>query len=277
MSEIELSPEQGFGTFAPRGLTALILRLCHGVSPSWPAARTWNKLLRGLIKRPRRQWDVTVGGLKLRLRNGGNYSEKRQLFEPQFYDTEEIDWLCSLMEDGGWFLDVGGNIGLYSLHVGRRCPTANIVTVEPDEQLSQRMLFAAELNGVRIDLAKQALSDYTGKGSLLSSGEQAGENTLSVSTDEGDQVSVTTLLELCTSRNIDRIRALKIDIEGHEDRVLSHFFANAPESLWPEGIVIEDVHNDQALIGRLQHEYGYHAEGRTKRNVLLRRQANAAD
>ena len=38
---------------------------------------------------------------------------------------------------------------------------------------------------------------------------------------------------------IDRIDALKTDIEGFEDRALLPFFATAPRALWPKRIYME--------------------------------------
>ena len=40
---------------------------------------------------------------------------------------------------------------------------------------------------------------------------------------------------------VDHVDALKIDIEGFEDRVLTPFFKDAPQGLWPRAIVIEHL------------------------------------
>lgn len=267
-----LQPELPFGRFAPAGLAAVLLRLCHNL-PTWPpGAHAINKLLRGPLKRgPARQFDVDIGGLRLRLRSRGNYCELRQLFEPQFFDVAEINWLCAQLADGGCFVDIGGNIGLYSLHVGHRCgPSTRIVTVEPDPELAQRMQFNARTNGIDIELAALALSDYAGIGTLSFGTHQSGENALDTG-GEGIQVPVTTLQDLCESRNIGSIRAMKIDIEGHEDRVLSCFFDRAPESLWPTALVIEHTHDETHITHRLQRDLGYRPLARTRRNLLLSR------
>lgn len=269
MKTTELSPDLAFGHFAPRGFAAWILRACHRLPRDWPGARTLNKLLRGLIKRPTRQFDIEVNQLKLRLRSSGNYCEKRQLFEPQFFDVDEIRWLREALAGGGVFLDIGGNIGLYSLHIGRACPDVRIITVEPDASLSQRMLFNAANNNIQIDLAPVALSDYSGTGYLAVSAEQRGENALASEPQQGEEVTVSTLLDLCTAKQIERICAMKIDIEGHEHLVLSHFFANAAQSMWPRYIVIEHVHDETHIVSRLQAEYGYTIEAQTSRNILL--------
>lgn len=269
--EIQLHPELPFGHFAPTGLSAGLLRLCHSLPARMPGARSLNRFLRTPLKRgPRRQFDVTCDGLKLRLRTSGNYCELRQLFGPQFYDVEEIDWLCAELADGGCFVDIGGNIGLYSLHVAHRCGSGTrVVTVEPEPTLTDRMQFNARNNGIQIELAIRALSDYSGVGTLHSGAHQSGENSL-VTGPNGITVPVTTLLELCDDLQIEGIRALKIDIEGHEERVLASFFNHAPRSLWPRAIVIEHTNDANRIIRRLERDLGYASAGRTRRNVLLR-------
>jgi len=39
--------------------------------------------------------------------------------------------------------------------------------------------------------------------------------------------------------NINNIKAIKIDIEGLEYRVLRHFLSNAPSAIWPKHVIIE--------------------------------------
>jgi hypothetical protein len=43
------------------------------------------------------------------------------------------------------------------------------------------------------------------------------------------------------------VDALKIDVEGFEDRVLTGFFAEAPQALWPRAVVIEHLSRDEWL------------------------------
>src|SRR3712207_8765815 len=48
-----------------------------------------------------------------------NISEKKVLFTPQFFDPEELGILKSRLKDAFTFIDVGANIGAYSLSVAR--------------------------------------------------------------------------------------------------------------------------------------------------------------
>ena len=68
--------------------------------------------------------------------------------------------------------------------------------------------------------------------------------------------------------NID---ALKIDVEGFEDRVLTGFFKEAPQALWPRAVVIEHLSRDEWLADCIADMLarGYDAVGKTRSNTLL--------
>lgn len=262
-----------WGALAPRGAARLLLGACHALPGS---SRVWyrlGKLLRGPLRKGQpRPYDVSLRGLRLRLMNRGNFCETTALFTPKFYDVAELDWLCGRLADGGTFLDVGANVGLYSLVVaGRLGARARVHAVEPDPKLARRMRFNAAENGLEIHLHPVALSDYEGEGRLALSTVQSGQNAVVDGETQSPSlaVQVTTLPSLCRAAGIDAITALKIDVEGHEDRILSHFFQVAGQDLWPRAILIEYVHDAANLTGRLMSDYGYREAGRTFRNLML--------
>jgi FkbM family methyltransferase len=266
-----------WGAHAPRGLAGTLLRWFHRLPPR---PRFWYRVirtLRGPLKRgPVRDYDVDVLGLRLRLRTRGNFCETTMLFAPQFYDVPELQWLTDQLQDGGTFLDIGGNIGLYSLVISHRLgDRVQVHTVEPDAELSARMRFNAATNGLQPQLAATALSDFEGSATLVIDTRQRGQNNLR---DDGAagatttrDVPVTTLVRLCEERGIDTIRAMKIDVEGHEPRILGHFFDHAPASLWPRALLIEYVHERDGLMDRLTGSLGYRLVARTPRNAMLLR------
>ena len=70
-----------------------------------------------------------------------------------------------------------------------------------------------------------------------------------------------------------KVDALKIDVEGFEDRVLTGFFAEAPQSLWPRAVVIEHLSKNEWLKDCIadMRARGYVERGRTRSNTLLLR------
>ena len=71
--------------------------------------------------------------------------------------------------------------------------------------------------------------------------------------------------------SVTHVDALKIDVEGYEDRVLTGFFRDAPETLWPRAIAIEHLsRNDwrQDCLADMVSR-GYVETARTRSNTLL--------
>jgi hypothetical protein len=71
---------------------------------------------------------------------------------------------------------------------------------------------------------------------------------------------------------VDTIDALKIDVEGFEDIILGPFFRDAPQTMWPRMIVIEDQRASWAfdLMAMLETK-NYRVATRSKQNLILRR------
>ena len=79
------------------------------------------------------------------------------------------------------------------------------------------------------------------------------------------------LQRILDEAGVAHIDALKIDVEGFEDRVLTGFFAQAPQSLWPRAVVIEHLSQNE-----WQHDCiadmrarGYVETGKNRSNMLL--------
>ena len=59
---------------------------------------------------------------------GGNL-----FFSPQLYDREEREWITARLPEDGVFLDVGANIGAYTLWAGSRLgPMGRLLAIEAD-------------------------------------------------------------------------------------------------------------------------------------------------
>ena len=266
-------PAVPWGCKRPTGLTKALLRLCHAL----PGHRRINYRLIKALRAPVRAGapaalDVRIGGLRLRLLTRGNYCESTYLFAPQFFDVEELRWIREGLAGGGVFLDVGANIGLYGLIVGAaRGSAVRVFAVEPDPELRARLSFNAAQNDIAVQTAPVALSNYEGTGAIAVMHEQRGQNRLADDPAEnGIPVRVTSLPSLCAELRVTAIQVLKIDVEGHEHRILADFFDRADRSLWPRLIVIEHVHDRDGAIPMLVGRFGYALVGRSRRNALLR-------
>jgi hypothetical protein len=91
-------------------------------------------------------------------------------------------------------------------------------------------------------------------------------------------VDAQTLLQLLQRVGIDAIDAIKIDVEGAEDVILAPFFRDAPKSMWPRLIVLEDARSAWTVdLFSLLASLGYIVVSRTRLNVMLRRIPSAVD
>ena len=267
-----------WGSYPPTRKISALLALAHKM-PSALSAIT--KALRRPVKY---SWpgplDIEIWGMNLRLMPRGNMSEQKLLTAPQLFDHEEFATLQRLLVPGGVFVDIGANAGVYSFwaHVCMK-GQGRIVAVEPDPEMRRRITFNMATNGIStIELFPFALSDRMGVAELRINPTQRGTNTL----DAGEaaragggrdilEVEVTTLLDLVMRAGLDRIDALKLDIEGHEPPVLQHFFDNAPEALMPRTVISEFKEETVRPILALLESHGYRRHETTKLNFIFER------
>jgi len=79
------------------------------------------------------------------------------------------------------------------------------------------------------------------------------------------------LLQLLQNERADWVDAVKIDVEGSEDRILVPFFRDAPRSLWPKLLVIEDAGGAWSIdLSSHLTATGYAIAARSKQNVIFR-------
>jgi FkbM family methyltransferase len=119
-----------------------------------------------------------------------------------------------------------------------------------------------------------ALGDAEGTAEIVLNARDRGGTRLAANGTQGRGVAVRCrpLLAVVTEAGLTGIDALKIDVEGAEDKVLVPFFRDAPLSLWPRLVVIEDSSAEWSTdLFALLTAKGYAVSSRSKQNVMLRR------
>src|SRR5262249_29790964 len=114
--------------------------------------------------------DVERWGLRLRLHPRDNGCEKNLLFTPRMYEPEELGELetdvARAKADGRsfTFVDIGANVGLFSLFVASCAPRhGRILAIEPEPGNLRRLQFNIGANpGLPIKVIPTALSDEAG-------------------------------------------------------------------------------------------------------------------
>jgi FkbM family methyltransferase len=267
-----------YGTYAPKGLVRWVLERTRRLPNTWAGMRLVFLLRRLAIKVLRgAPVDIETLGARMRLHPYNNVSEKRVLFTPQFFDPEELRILKSRLKDGFTFVDVGANIGGYSLWVASLAgPTARVLAIEPQPDVFDRLTYNIGLNPYgTVKAIACAVADKPGELTLFLDPRNSGESSVKVvasSQASTIRVPATTLLDLLRKERLDHLDAIKLDVEGAEDIVLEPFFRDAPESLYPSLMIVEDGTRqwETDLLGTLAAK-GYRTIAKTRMNIVLER------
>jgi FkbM family methyltransferase len=269
-------PTAAYGAFAPKGLVLSVLNLTRKASNGWFGRRIAFALRRLAIARLSGDpVDIDSFGARMRLYPYRNVCEKRILFTPQFFDPEERAALKAIMAEGFVFLDVGANIGGYSLFVAAHAgPTARIIAIEPQPDIYERLVFNLRLNAFSsVKAVACAVADKEGDVTLFVDEQNKGESSLKTMSmaiaSSGIKVPAKRLLTLIEEQGFDHVDAAKLDTEGAEDIILETFFNEAPETLWPRMLIIERGNERwHADLPKLLTLHGYRSVQETRNNFI---------
>ena len=223
-------------------------------------------------------FDVTVmDGVLARLYPSGNRCEKRAFAGVQVWDAAERTALKRAIEGTDdlpfIFLDVGANVGLYSLIVNAYAKAANkaarIIAIEPALEICARLETNIAVNEADIQIIRAAVSNQPGMGYLGGGEINRGETRLSPQKEGREAVVMDTLPRIARMLGLKRIDAMKVDIEGHDFPALKTFFADAPRSLHPIMLIIETGRSDYQALLELCQSQSYLVAEYTKSNAIL--------
>jgi FkbM family methyltransferase len=152
--------------------------------------------------------------------------------------TEYDDMLFTLryLQHGDAFVDVGANIGFYSLLASSASGGSPVLAIEPHPVASSRLRENAALNSFPNIHAREAAAGDRPGNALLTTGLVDQNRIGNVEEDmETINVPVTTLDNELAGLGIDRVAMVKIDTEGFEGKVLegAHSLLDAdPGPVW---------------------------------------------
>lgn len=145
------------------------------------------------------------------------------------FDLAVSEVLFRLTEPGDTTVDVGANIGLMTSLLGVRCgPRGRVLAFEPHPQIAQRLRENAEAWGPRsgvVEVHEIALTDAEGPVSLtLPAGfdrnRGLGKLSSGGSSDEEENIPVRGGTLDAFLGAYERVGVVKIDVEGHEEKLL---------------------------------------------------------
>jgi FkbM family methyltransferase len=214
---------------------------------------------------------VDVLGFKMRL-EPKECVDGNLWFAPHLYDRAEISFLLERMPQDGVFVDVGANIGFWSLYFAHVFPLAKICAIEANPATFLVLRENIEINAFRNIMAFHVgVSDNVGELPLYcnDTGNRGGDSFADYADNRNRcvMVAVKPLANILASAGIERVDVMKMDIEGFEERVLTRFFAEAPRGLWPHFICAEVSHVPK-VVSLLQ-KVGYRLALSATENCVL--------
>jgi FkbM family methyltransferase len=261
-----------FGALAPNTAQAAIIRLAHNSGLKRGAFRPWlSRLVNLLGSGP---LDVPYQGASFRFYHQQSATERGALFNPD-YNLEELDFLRRHVGAGGIFVDLGANVGTYALALARDVgPDGKVIAIEPHPVTHARLAFNTQASGyAQVRLVAAAAGPTDGELMIETDGDNLGASHIVTGTPTGKAFRVPSLRlqRILDEAGATRVDALKIDVEGFEDRVLIGFFRDGAEELWPRAVVIEHLSKDEWTDDCIadMHSRGYIEQGRTRSNTLL--------
>lgn len=253
-------------------------------APNNILGRQLAKYIRSKVRRKAQPpLDLEIESLKLRCYPWDNYTERKLIFMPWRFDIRERRKILEILPRDGVFVDIGANVGVYSLFAALHMNTAGrVLALEPYPPIFARLLFNIQATREgrpewpAITALPIGVADKITEFELHLNPENLGQNSIVASTGSGNTDSTVTvqckpLTNILEDENIDRIDVLKIDIEGAEDMAMCPFLASAPDTLLPHFILMENSEGQwqQDLTGALSMR-GYTAVMQSRMNTIYR-------
>ncbi len=187
--------------------------------------------------------------------------------------------LAGLLHEGDVFVDVGANIGAYTIFAARCVGSVGLViAIEPQREVREQLAFHVAANdaanvaivaaGAGDEAASKTLyCDTTNRGFSTLVGAFAGAHWIR------EEIATMPLATLLDEVGVCRVDAIKLDIEGFEDRALLPFIEGCSDAQLPRVVMIEtncrSAWRTDCIAALAARGYAMHAK--TQDNMILLR------
>jgi FkbM family methyltransferase len=141
-----------------------------------------------------------------------------------FTETEMLSGVLSGLQAGDAFLDVGSNLGVFTVFAAKVVgPEGKVVAFEPETTAQSRLIENIRLNNLQnVTALKLALSDTRATGRLILGDAGGVSQSAHLADDTGPSEVVETADYdwLVANKSLPIPRVVKMDIEGHEFKAL---------------------------------------------------------
>ena len=206
-----------------------------------------------------------------------NFDETKPLFITNFYDfkiyyyadkqtgtklyfsrneKKEINFIKNKISDNSWFIDIGSNIGLYSLNISNinsKYKKVKTLSIEPNPTIYKRLkknfkLLESQNRFVKRNfiLKNYAVGDNERFGQIDKTIDHANvkiiESKRPMIKKNYIRIKIAKLSSILKKYNVKNISCIKIDTEGYEYKILKDFFKKNNLKYFPKYLIIE--HNN---------------------------------
>ena len=171
-------------------------------------------------------------------------------------ERKEIKFIKNNIDNNSWFVDIGSNIGLYSLNVSNinsRYKRIKTLSIEPNPIIFQRLKKNYKLLTSQNKFVKNsfliknfAIGDREGFGMI---DKRIGHANVKINNPKRlnnnknfIKIKVIRLSSLLKKYKVEKISCIKIDTEGYEYKILKNFFKKSNFKFFPKYLIIE--HNN---------------------------------
>ena len=225
--------------------------------------------------------DGTLFGYRVRFHPRDNQTDAKGAVCGALYNRRELRWLRRILSPDASFVDVGANMGFFSLYAAC-CHTRKILAIEANPVLMARFRETLALNQpLPIWCVSCAVGATSGNGHLMPRHHDFGSGQISAAPSEKTQagqqaaaIPIRPLKDIVQEAGLKTITLMKLDIEGMEHSVLDTYFRDVSPLLYPQHLILErPVRRElrQALEHLLIASSFYRISGRTRANLLLSR------
>ncbi|HXP93860.1 MAG TPA: FkbM family methyltransferase [Candidatus Binatia bacterium] len=184
---------------------------------------------------------------------------QRRLFHFGIFEPNLTDWIWNALEPGDVFVDVGANVGYFTLLAARAVgPAGSVVAIEPAPSTFAALCSNLERNGATnvraLNLAafdrEAVMPIYT-----IQAEENAGGASLAKVVGPVEaEITARPLAQMLTGEEIARTRVIKIDVEGAEVAAVTGLLPLLERIRFDVAIVVEVLPETKAdvcgLLGR---------------------------
>lgn len=190
----------------------------------------------------------------------------------RYFERHELDFVLSMLGPGMTFIDVGANVGIFSIPAAQKVQNGQVFAFEPSHWTHQRLVKNAEINKLtNVHAVCSAVGDYNGEAVLqINVPGKDGLNTIGKPSHwdsdvvAEERVPITTLDDFVRLNAVSHVDVIKIDTEGAELLVLRgarDLLAkpNAPLILYEGGFLSKgfDYHPVESMWLLQQHGYSF--------------------